>query len=69
MGEIAGILWGWPPYLAGGFAGNLTVAALAMIAGTGLARSSGGVATPASCCCGRRHGRSPPSAGTSRASC
>jgi ABC-type amino acid transport system permease subunit len=34
MGEIAITLWGWTPYLAGGFACNLTIAALAMIAGT-----------------------------------
>ncbi len=34
MGEIAVALWHWTPYLAGGFAGNLTIAALALVAGT-----------------------------------
>jgi ABC-type amino acid transport system permease subunit len=34
MGGIAVTLWGWTPYLAGGFGWNLTIAALAMVAGT-----------------------------------
>ena len=36
MAGIAAALWGWTPFLAGGFAGNLLIAALAMLLGTAL---------------------------------
>ena len=36
MAGIAASLWGWTPFLAGGFAGNLLIAALAMLLGTAL---------------------------------
>ena len=41
MGEIAVTLWGWTPFLAGGFAGNLMIAALAMLAGTAMGAGLG----------------------------
>jgi ABC-type amino acid transport system permease subunit len=34
--ELAASLWGWTPFLAGGFAGNLLISALAMLAGSAL---------------------------------
>ena len=69
MGEIAATLWGWTPFLAGGFAGNLMIAALAMLAGTaigaGLGRGARRPAAPGARC---RRRRRRASAATSRAS-
>ncbi len=39
-GTIAA-LWGWTPYLAGGFAGNLLIAGLSMLLGTGIGAGLG----------------------------
>ena len=69
MSDTAVTLWGWTPFLAGGFAGNLMIAALAMLAGTAIGGGARARARrPAARGARRRRRRRPASAATSRAS-